>query len=183
MAVPHTYRGPLPRHFWNRGRRWCQECAIDSWLFPSRNTTSRTSYGRREKGTEVRRERDYASHSKLLQDVSINHLCCHHPFLTHSPLSRSSIFVLVSKLPKIPPTHPLLNLKSAHPFHWQHTPHTVKSKITSKSCFAFQIWRLYYNQLPARRRVRLLHYNQKKNTQQFLGTALVSHLHRSEVLL
>ena len=113
---------------------------------------------------------------------SINHLVRYHPFLTHSPLSRRSIFVLVSKLPKVLSHPPPPNVKSAHPFNWQHTPHTVKSKITSKSCFTFQVWRLYYNQLPARRRVRLLNYNQK-NTQQFLGTVLVSHTHRSEVLL
>lgn len=141
-----------------------------NWLvtFASQNTTSLTSWWQREKGTEIENlgENDDDGLSKLSEDNNQSRLSSF-----FSPTSRSSDFVLVSKLPKV-----LSNpqyMKSAHPFCWQHTLHTDKSKITSKSGFTFQTWRIYCNQHPTRRRVRLLNYNQ---TLEFLGRLLVSHI-------
>lgn len=52
-----------------------------------------------------------------------------------------------------------------HPFYWQHTD---TSKITSKSCFTFQTWGFYGNQLPARQIFKL-----QPTRREFLGRVLM----------
>lgn len=58
------------------------------------------------------RQSDYASRSQLSWDASINQCCSYHPYLTRSASSRSSVFVLVSKLFKI-----VSNLPTRHEMH------------------------------------------------------------------
>lgn len=163
VAVPHTYHKPLALHLWNRSWHWCQECVIDSWLLLPEIQLHWHRNGKEKKGTEVefrkRLRKKLLGYCWKLPKLPryINESSLHLSSIL--PHSTSSVFVLVSKLPKIL-SNPL-NMRNAHPFFWQHTLHTDKSKITSKSCFTFQTWSFYCNQHTARRRVRLLNYNHK----------------------